>query len=119
VCEASVHDARVLAATDDAGLEVVSRVSVHGRVGKAALFRVWTMRRCNSATAGAAGAADGASALPWLEEAICVRELDGNWTEDYCALMEEMGIPTRRTAGAGQAVVGSQPPPLEMAASNT
>jgi hypothetical protein len=50
---------------------------------------------------------DGPAALPWAEEAICVRELDGSWTEDYCALMEEMGIPTRRSAGAEQEAGGS------------
>jgi len=88
----------------DAGLEVLSRVSVHGAEGKAALFRVWTMRLPPSAAAmegtreAAARAAGKPTALipwPWAEEVICVRSGGGQWTERYRELMEEMGIPTK------------------------
>lgn len=116
VCESAAHDGRVLAAAAEAGLEVVSRVSLHGREGKAALLRVWTMRRPRDeagrlATADAArrarvrthgggkeggGAAEACPPWPWVEEAIDVRGADEKWSARYCEVLEEMGIPTRR-----------------------
>jgi SAM-dependent methyltransferase len=127
VCESAVHDGRVVSAAHAARLLIVGRVSVYGRTGKPALFRVWTMRRADAAELDAqaaalrparapevsaqarelaheAAAGYGGRPFAWVEEAITVRDAAGAWTARYAEVLEEMGICTQRSEpGAGHA----------------
>lgn len=80
-CHAAAETMRVEAAAATAGLAVECRRDVVPRAGKAPLFSVYAMRRI-------AGVSE-CAVLPRL----VVRDVHGEWTDDFCELRREMGMP--------------------------
>lgn len=74
---------RVLAAAENAGLQIFSQLHVCGRVGKRPLFTTYAMCRAE-ATVNFDGPA---------ELTISVRDLESQHTRPYKQLLEDMGIP--------------------------
>jgi len=106
VCEGYLagNAARVADAAQTSGLRVLEQLSVMGREGKRPLFAVYTMchaddpsdlRGWPSPAADPAGSGGGASAAARATtiKSIVVRTHDGPRTPEYCALMQDMGMP--------------------------
>jgi tRNA1(Val) A37 N6-methylase TrmN6 len=77
-CEAASQAARIESAAHAAGLTVGRRLDVIPREGKRPLFCVFELRQ------------NGAPSEP---ERFAIRDRDGNWTREFRALREEMGLP--------------------------
>jgi tRNA1(Val) A37 N6-methylase TrmN6 len=81
VCHAAPQAARAAAAAHAAGLAVEYRRDVIPRQGKEALFTVYSLRRAAETPAGA-------ELSP-----LVVRDINGQRTDEFRSLREQMGIP--------------------------
>jgi len=81
VCHAAGQRPRALAAAQRAGLDVEYRRDVIPRAGKGALFSVYAMRCTGKVVSGIV--------LPPL----VVRAVNGQWTAEFRALRQAMGMP--------------------------
>jgi tRNA1Val (adenine37-N6)-methyltransferase len=85
VCAAAAQEPRVFRGATAAGLGIVTQVDVMPRAGKAALFTVYVM------------SADGhRSAAAVRRTALVVRDRRGQWTSEFVALRDAMGMPSAR-----------------------
>jgi tRNA1(Val) A37 N6-methylase TrmN6 len=85
VCHSDL--ARTQRAASDAGFSIDERLDVVPREGKPRLFSVFSMIAGETAVSAS------------LQELI-VRDIAGQWTEEFRALRAEMGMPTPRTDAA-------------------
>ncbi|GBG34878.1 HemK methyltransferase family member 1 [Hondaea fermentalgiana] len=86
VCEGllGANHSRVLKGASENGLEILQKVSVHGRDDKPALFAVYVMRLADEG---------GADSPPTQEESLIIRYKGGKRSEAYVSLMASLGIP--------------------------
>ncbi len=87
VCEDARQSARVEAALRGHHLAAVDRLDVIGREGKAPLFSVFRCMR-------------GEFSDGYGVETLTVRDRHGQWTPDFSAVREMMGLPPKIIAGA-------------------
>jgi tRNA1(Val) A37 N6-methylase TrmN6 len=84
ICAASFQHVRVTQGSTRAGLVIEEQVLVVPRAGKDALFGVYTMRR----------AADPPAASRLLPEHLVIRDRAGQWTPEFAAVRQAMGMPS-------------------------
>jgi tRNA1(Val) A37 N6-methylase TrmN6 len=83
ICAGVEQDGRVRAAAAVNGMAILRRVEVRPRAGKRVLFSVYAMTPKLSAAGEAAAH-------------LVVRDVRGQWTEQFAAVREEMGLPPRQ-----------------------
>jgi tRNA1(Val) A37 N6-methylase TrmN6 len=81
VCEAAMYQGRAEEAAHAAGLDVVARLDVVPKVGKALLFQVFHLRHIR-----------GGWSTPRVDTLV-VRDLESRFTPQYLALKRDMGLP--------------------------
>uniref|UniRef100_A0A7S1FT23 Uncharacterized protein n=1 Tax=Corethron hystrix TaxID=216773 RepID=A0A7S1FT23_9STRA len=90
MCENWVNDRRVREAAKGAGMVIEEVLPVVGKQGRGRLFGVYTMRRKRWE------AKDKEKETQTVEHAdLVVRDSEAKWTEEYRAVLEEMGIPAK------------------------
>jgi tRNA1Val (adenine37-N6)-methyltransferase len=85
VCDAALAGDRGYRAAEEAGLQVVRRLDVVPKVGRAPLFRVFHMRRANQGAVATDAEA--------LVSTLVVRDSEDRFTPAYNALKRDMGLP--------------------------
>ncbi len=85
VCQSAVQRQRVKNSAAAAGLSIVRLRDVVPRAGRAPLFTVFAMKHKNAAEALELTAVE--------EPPLCVRDADGERTEDYLQMRRDMGMP--------------------------
>jgi tRNA1(Val) A37 N6-methylase TrmN6 len=80
VCTAALEAARVTAAAGEHGFQVIEHVEVVPREGKEALVMIDVLTR---------------EAAPRVSRTLVVRDASSQWTPEFRALREEMGMPGR------------------------
>jgi tRNA1Val (adenine37-N6)-methyltransferase len=84
MCAATMQTERARLGARDAGLDVLARLDVVPREGKAPLVSVFTLAR----------PADGAGgAWPLEAQQLVVRDARGAWTPEFARVRQEMGMP--------------------------
>jgi tRNA1(Val) A37 N6-methylase TrmN6 len=71
---------RVGPAVERAGLSIAARLDIVPRVGKAVLLSLFTIAR-------------GSRGEPMREDSMIIRERDGQWTDDFRRVREDLGMP--------------------------
>ncbi|CAN5227532.1 hypothetical protein BH11MYX1_BH11MYX1_08380 [soil metagenome] len=81
LCQSSTQTHRVASAVAKAGLAIEARLDVVPRIGKPVLISIYTL-------------AHPADARTERVETLVVRERDGRWTDDFCIVRTDLGMPS-------------------------
>jgi tRNA1(Val) A37 N6-methylase TrmN6 len=92
-CAGGTQAMRVRDAAQAAGLRVVRRRDVVPRTGKAPLLGVHALRRASGAASSDAGTVHDADAPAEILPSLVVRDAHGDWTPEFRALRQAMGMP--------------------------